>query len=169
MRSIHGMSPRTDGITHHLPRSGVRGDPVTRRPVLGASAKSAIGAQQANSRCAPIIRYGDVSAPEDARWISIELRRQVIDAAWPDVVIGVPTTVPVGPMQGPRVIGSPISELSDRHLRPFGQAFMPGRPAFEDGDDAPSNGDIDPCFVSQLGRHPTFAVLANLGEVDVRR
>lgn len=99
----------------------------------------------------------------------MELRQQVIDAAWPDVVIGVPTTVPVGPMQGPRVIGSPISELSDGHLRPFGQAFMPGRPAVEDGDDAPSNGDIDPCFVSQLGRHPTFAVLANLGEVDVRR
>lgn len=99
----------------------------------------------------------------------MQLRQQFVDAAGLDFVLAVPTIVPVGPVQGPRGIGSPISELSDRHLRPFGQAFMPGPAAVEDGDDAPSNGDIDPCFVAQLGRHPTFEVLANLGEVDVRR
>jgi len=46
---------------------------------------------------------------------------------------------------------------------------MPGRSTVEDRDAVPAHVDIDPCAVSQLGRHACLAVLANLGNVEVMR
>jgi len=83
-------------------------------------------------------------APEDARWVGFDLPENLVDAARRKVVVAVPATVAIGPVQAPIMVGGTAAELGDAYLGPFGQVGGVRGTAVEDADRALADGGFDP-------------------------
>jgi hypothetical protein len=112
---------------------------------------------------------GRLLAPENAGWVGFDLVQRLLDRAGVEIVIAVPATVVVGPVQAPVMGADAVAQLGHAHLGPFGQVRVPRRAAVEDGDRAAANGCFDADLVAKASRDPRLAVPADPGDVGLWR
>jgi hypothetical protein len=98
-----------------------------------------------------------------------DLVKHFFDRAGVEVVIAVPATVAVGPVQAPGVAAGAVAQLGHTYLGPFGQVRAPRRAAVEDGDRVAADGCFDADVVAKAGWDPGSAVFADLGDVGLWR
>jgi len=86
-----------------------------------------------------------------------------------EIVIAVPAAVAVGPVQAPMVGVGAVAQLGHAHLGPFGQVRVPRRAAVDDGNRVAADVGFNAELVAKAGWDPASTVLADLGDVSLRR
>jgi hypothetical protein len=81
----------------------------------------------------------------------------------------VPAAVAVGPIQAPVVGVGTVAQLGHSHLGPFGQVRVPRRAAVENGNRVAADVGFNADLVAKTRWDPAPAVLADLGDVSLRR
>jgi hypothetical protein len=115
------------------------------------------------------VRRGSLLTPENAGGVGFDLFKHIVDGAGVEVVIAVPATVAVGPVQAPVVGAGAVAQLGHAYLGPFGQVRVPRRAALEDGDRVAADCCLDPDLAAKASWDAGSAVLTDPGNVSLWR